>query len=128
MNRDITCLFNIQYPIIQAGMVWCSGWELASAVSNAGGLGLIGSGSMYPEVLREHIQKCKKATDKPFGVNVPLLYPNIAEHMKIITEEGVKIVFTSAGNPKTWTESLKSQGITVVHVVSNVKFAVKCKE
>lgn len=121
-------LFNIKYPIIQAGMIWCSGWELASAVSNAGGLGIIGSGSMYPEILREHIQKCKKATDKPFGVNVPLLYPNIEEHIKIIIEENVKIVFTSAGNPKTWTNHLKQHGITVVHVVSNVKFAIKCQE
>ncbi len=121
-------LFNIKYPIIQAGMIWCSGWELASAVSNAGGLGLIGSGSMYPEILREHIQKCKQATNKPFGVNVPLLYPNIEEHIKIIIEEGVKIVFTSAGNPKTWTNHLKQHGITVVHVVSNVKFAAKCQE
>jgi enoyl-[acyl-carrier protein] reductase II len=128
MKSPVCSLFNIEYPIIQAGMIWCSGWELASAVSNAGGLGLIGSGSMYPEVLREHIQKCKKATNKPFGVNVPLLYPNIDQHMKVIVEEGVKIVFTSAGNPKTWTESLKSQGITVVHVVSNVKFAIKCQE
>lgn len=109
-------------------MIWCSGWELASAVSNAGGLGLIGSGSMYPDILREHIQKCKKATDKPFGINVPLLYPNIEELMKIIVEEGVKIVFTSAGNPKTWTNHLKENGITVVHVVSNVKFALKCEE
>ncbi len=124
----ITQLFNIKYPIIQAGMIWCSGWELASAVSNAGGLGLIGSGSMYPEILREHIQKCKKATDKPFGVNVPLLYPNIEEHIKIIIKENVKIVFTSAGNPKTWTNHLKQHGITVVHVVSNVKFAIKCQE
>lgn len=121
-------LFNIKYPIIQAGMIWCSGWELASAVSNAGGLGLIGSGSMYPEILREHIQKCKKATNKPFGVNVPLLYPNIEEHIKIIIEENVKIVFTSAGNPKTWTNHLKQHGITVVHVVSNVKFALKCQQ
>lgn len=121
-------LFNIKYPIIQAGMIWCSGWELASAVSNAGGLGLIGSGSMYPEILREHIRKCKKATNKPFGVNVPLLYPNIEEHIKIIIEENVKIVFTSAGNPKTWTNDLKQHGITVVHVVSNVKFAIKCEE
>jgi enoyl-[acyl-carrier protein] reductase II len=109
-------------------MIWCSGWELASAVSNAGGLGLIGSGSMYPEVLRTHIRKCKAATSKPFGVNVPLLYPNIEEHMKVIMEEGVKIVFTSAGNPKTWTGILKQKGITVVHVVSAVKFAVKCEE
>ncbi|MES2567523.1 MAG: nitronate monooxygenase [Bacteroidota bacterium] len=121
-------LFNIKYPIIQAGMIWCSGWELAAAVSNAGGLGLIGSGSMYPEILREHIQKCKKATNNPFGVNVPLLYPNIDEHIKIIIEENVKIVFTSAGNPKTWTNHLKQHGITVVHVVSNVKFAIKCQE
>ncbi|MES2512962.1 MAG: DUF561 domain-containing protein [Bacteroidota bacterium] len=121
-------LFNIKYPIIQGGMIWCSGWELASAVSNAGGLGLIGSGSMYPEILRDHIRKCKKATPKPFGVNVPLLYPNIEEHMKIIIEENVKIVFTSAGNPKTWTNLLKEHGITVVHVVSNVKFAIKCQE
>ena len=116
----INQLFNIKYPIIQGGMIWCSGWELASAVSNAGGLGLIGSGSMYPEILREHIKKCKQATNNPFGVNVPLLYPNIEEHIKIIIEEGVKIVFTSAGNPKTWTNHLKQHGITVVHVVSNV--------
>lgn len=128
MTTPITRLFNIQYPIIQAGMIWCSGWELASAVSNAGGLGLIGSGSMYPDVLREQIKKCKAATDKPFGVNVPLLYPNIEEHIKIIIEEGVKIVFTSAGNPKTWTTHLKQHGITVVHVVSAVKFALKCEE
>lgn len=128
MENRICKLFNIKYPIIQGGMIWCSGWELASAVSNAGGLGLIGSGSMYPDILREHIQKCKKATNKPFGVNVPLLYPNIEEHMKIIVEEGVKIVFTSAGNPKTWTNHLKEKGITVVHVVSNVKFAIKCQE
>lgn len=128
MENPICKLFNIKYPLIQAGMIWCSGWELASAVSNAGGLGLIGSGSMYPEVLREQIQKCKKATDKPFGVNVPLLYPDIDKHMQIIVEEGVKIVFTSAGNPKTWTNHLKEKGITVVHVVSNVKFALKCQE
>jgi enoyl-[acyl-carrier protein] reductase II len=127
MNR-ITQLFNIQYPVIQAGMIWASGYKLASAVSNAGGLGLIGAGSMYPEVLREHIQKCKKATDKPFGVNVPMLYPNIQEIMEIIVEEGVKIVFTSAGNPKTWTPFLKEKGITVVHVVSSVKFALKSQE
>ena len=126
--HTISQLFNIKYPIIQAGMIWCSGWELASAVSNAGGLGLIGSGSMYPEVLREHIKKCKQATNNPFGVNVPLLYPNIEEHIKIIIEEGVKIVFTSAGNPKTWTNLLKQHGITVVHVVSNIKFAIKCEE
>ena len=124
----INQLFNIKYPIIQGGMIWCSGWELASAVSNAGGLGLIGSGSMYPEVLRMHIKKCQQATNNPFGVNVPLLYPNIEEHIKIIIEEGVKIVFTSAGNPKTWTKHLKDHGITVVHVVSNVKFALKCQE
>lgn len=128
MENPICKLFNIKYPLIQAGMIWCSGWELASAVSNAGGLGLIGSGSMYPEVLREHIQKCKKATDKPFGVNIPLLYPDIDKHMQIIVEEGVKIIFTSAGNPKTWTNHLKEKGITVVHVVSNVKFALKCQE
>lgn len=121
-------LFNIKYPIIQGGMIWCSGWELASAVSNAGGLGLIGSGSMYPEILRDQIKKCKQATNNPFGVNVPLLYPNIEEHMKIIVEENVKIVFTSAGNPKTWTNHLKQHGIIVVHVVSNVKFAIKCQE
>lgn len=128
MTNRITQLFNIQYPIIQAGMVWNSGWKLASASSNAGILGLIGAGSMYPEVLREHIQKCKKATSKPFGVNVPMLYPNIQEIMDIIVEEGVKIVFTSAGNPKTWTSWLKEQGITVVHVVSSVKFALKAQE
>ncbi|WP_396145975.1 NAD(P)H-dependent flavin oxidoreductase [Flavobacterium sp.] len=127
MNR-ITQLFNIQYPIIQGGMIWNSGYKLASAVSNAGGLGLIGAGSMYPDVLREHIQKCKKATDKPFGVNVPMLYPNIEEIIQIIIEEGVKIVFTSAGNPKTWTSHLKANGITVVHVVSSSKFALKAKE
>lgn len=128
MQNRITQLFNIQYPIIQAGMIWCSGWRLASAVSNAGGLGLIGAGSMYPDVLREHIQKCKAATTKPFGVNVPLLYPDIEQLVQIIVEEGVKIVFTSAGNPKTWTAHLKSHGITVVHVVSNTKFAKKCEE
>ena len=127
MNR-ITQLFNIQYPIVQAGMIWCSGWKLAAAVSNAGGLGLIGSGSMYPEVLREHIQKCKAATDKPFGVNVPLLYPDIEKHIAIIIEEGVKIVFTSAGNPATWTKHLKDHGITVVHVIANTKFAKKCAD
>lgn len=127
MNR-ITQIFNIQYPIIQAGMIWCSGWKLAAAVSNAGGLGLIGAGSMYPDVLREHIRKCKAATDKPFGVNVPLLYPDIEQHMAIIIEEGVKIVFTSAGNPATWTKHLKDHGITVVHVIANTKFAKKCAE
>lgn len=126
-NR-ITSLFKIKYPIIQGGMIWNSGWRLASAVSNAGGLGLIGAGSMYPEVLREHIQKCKKATDKPFGVNVPMLYPDIDKIMEIIDEEGVKIVFTSAGNPKTYTSFLKEKGITVVHVVSSVKFALKAQE
>lgn len=127
MNK-ITKLFNIKYPIIQGGMIWCSGWELASAVSNAGGLGLIGSGSMYPEILRDHIQKCKKATHKPFGVNVPLLYPQTDEHIQIILEEGVKIVFTSAGNPKKYTSFLRDEGITVVHVVANKKFALKCVE
>jgi len=127
MNR-ITSLFEIKYPIIQGGMIWNSGYKLASAVSNAGGLGLIGAGSMYPEVLREHIQKCKKATDKPFGVNVPMLYPDIEEIMKIIVEEGVKIVFTSAGNPKTWTQHLKDNGIKVVHVVSSAKFALKAED
>lgn len=128
MKNRITSLFNIQYPIIQGGMIWCSGWELASAVSNAGGLGLIGSGSMYPEVLRAHIQKCKLATDKPFGVNVPLLYPDIDKHLEIIIEEGVKIVFTSAGNPAKYTSWLKERGITVVHVIANTKFAQKCEE
>lgn len=128
MANRITKLFNIKYPIIQAGMIWNSGWKLASAASNSGILGLIGAGSMYPEVLREHIQKCKKATDKPFGVNVPMLYPNIDEIMKIIVDEGVKIVFTSAGNPKTWTNWLKEKGITVVHVVSSVKFALKAQD
>ena len=127
MNK-ITQLFKIKYPIIQGGMIWNSGYKLASAVSNAGGLGLIGAGSMYPEVLREHIQKCKKATDKPFGVNVPMLYPNIEEIMKIIVEEGVKVVFTSAGNPKTWTSFLKEKGITVVHVVSSSVFALKAQD
>ncbi|GFD76666.1 2-nitropropane dioxygenase [Tenacibaculum sp. KUL113] len=127
MQNRVTKLFNIQYPIVQGGMIWVSGWKLASAVSNAGGLGLIGAGSMYPEVLREHIQKCKKATDKPFGVNVPMLYPDIEKIMDIIVEEGVKIVFTSAGNPKTWTSFLKEKGITVVHVVSSVKFALKAE-
>lgn len=124
----INKLFNTQFPIVQGGMIWCSGWELASAVSNAGGLGLIGSGSMYPEILRDHIKKCRQATDKPFGVNVPLLYPNIEEHINIIIEEGVKIVFTSAGNPKTWTNHLKQHGIKVVHVIANSKFALKCEE
>jgi enoyl-[acyl-carrier protein] reductase II len=127
MNR-ITQLFNIQYPIVQGGMIWNSGYKLASAVSNAGGLGLIGAGSMYPDVLREHIQKCKKATNKPFGVNIPMLYPNVEEIIQIIIDEGVKIVFTSAGNPKTWTTYLKEKGITVVHVVSSSKFALKAQE
>jgi enoyl-[acyl-carrier protein] reductase II len=127
MNR-VTELLGIQYPIIQAGMIWCSGWELASAVSNAGGLGLIGSGSMYPEILLQHIRKCKAATRKPFGVNVPLLYPNTEEHIRIIIEEQVPIVFTSAGNPKTWTPKLKEHGIIVVHVIANTKFAKKAEE
>lgn len=127
MNK-ITQLFNIKYPIIQGGMIWNSGYKLASAVSNAGGLGLIGAGSMYPEVLREHIQKCQQATDKPFGVNVPMLYPNVEEIMQIIVDEGVKIVFTSAGNPKTWTSWLKERGVIVVHVVSSTKFALKAQE
>jgi enoyl-[acyl-carrier protein] reductase II len=127
MQNRIATLFNIQYPIIQAGMVWCSGWRLASAVSNAGGLGIIGAGSMYPNVLREHIQKCKANTDKPFAVNVPLLYPNIKEIMDIIVEERVQIVFTSAGNPAIWTPFLKSYGITVVHVIANTKFALKAE-
>ncbi len=128
MGNRITSLFGIKYPIISGGMVWCSGWRLASAVSNAGGLGLIGAGSMYPEVLREHIQKCKVATDKPFGVNVPLMYPQIEEIMEIIISEGVKIVFTSAGNPKLWTKKLQDNGIKVAHVVSSSKFALKCEE
>ncbi|MGX5820294.1 NAD(P)H-dependent flavin oxidoreductase [Chitinophaga lutea] len=127
-DNRITRLFGVQYPIVQAGMIWASGWRLASAVSNAGGLGLLGSGSMYPEVLREHIVKCKAATTRPFGVNVPLLYPDIEKHISIIIEEGVKIVFTSAGNPKTWTPLLKEHGITVVHVVSSSKFAAKSQE
>lgn len=128
MNNRVSELFNIEYPIVQAGMIWNSGWRLASAASNSGILGLIGAGSMYPDVLREHIQKCKKATNKPFGINVPMLYPNIEDIMNIIVEEGVKIVFTSAGNPKTWTSWLKERGITVVHVVSSVKFALKAQE
>lgn len=127
-KNSITSLFNIQYPIIQGGMVWNSGYKLASAVSNAGGLGLLGAGSMYPEVLRTHIQKCKQATNKPFGVNVSLLYPNLQEVMDIIVEEGVKIVFTSAGNPRIWTPFLKSHGITVAHVISSSKFALKAQE
>lgn len=128
MENRITSLFKIKYPIIQAGMIWCSGWELASAVSIAGGLGIIGSGSMYPDVLREHIQKCKAATDKPFAVNLPLLYPDIDKHVDSIIELGVPIVFTSAGNPKTWTSKLKEHGIVVVHVVSSVKFALKAQD
>jgi len=128
MQNRITQLFDINYPIIQAGMIWASGWRLASAVSNAGGLGIIGAGSMYPDVLREHIQKCKAATDKPFGVNLPLLYPDIDKHLATIAEEGVKIVFTSAGNPKTFTSQLKQLGITVVHVVSSSKFALKAQD
>ncbi|WP_127019978.1 NAD(P)H-dependent flavin oxidoreductase [Flagellimonas beolgyonensis] len=128
MQNKITQLFGIEYPIVQGGMVWASGWRLASAVSNAGGLGLIGAGSMYPEVLKEHIEKCKKATDKPFGVNVPMLYPDIEQLMQIIVDQGVKIVFTSAGNPKTWTTFLQEKGTTVVHVVSSVKFALKAQE
>ncbi|WP_324025820.1 nitronate monooxygenase [Maribacter sp. BPC-D8] len=128
MQNRITELFKIEFPIIQGGMIWTSGWRLASAVSNAGGLGVIGSGSMYPDVLREHIQKCKKATSKPFAVNVPMLYPDIDKLMDIIIEEDVKIVFTSAGNPKTWTSILKEKGITVVHVVSSLKFALKAQE
>ncbi len=126
--NTVKSLFNIEYPIVQGGMIWASGWRLASAVSNAGGLGLIGAGSMYPDVLREHIQKCKEATSKPFGVNVPMLYPNLEEIIQIIIEEGVKIVFTSAGNPKTYTKHLKDQGITVVHVVSSLKFALKAQD
>lgn len=128
MQNRITELFNIEYPLIQAGMIWASGWKLASAVSNAGGLGIIGAGSMYPEVLREHILKCKKATNKPFGVNVPMLYPDVEKIMEIIIKEEVKIVFTSAGNPKTWTNHLQAHGIKVVHVVSSVKFALKSQE
>lgn len=127
MENKITQLFNIQYPIIQGGMIWCSGWKLATAVSNAGGLGLIGSGSMYPDVFREHVQKAKQNTNKVFGVNVPLIYPNIEEIMQIIIEEGVKVVFTSAGNPKTWTEHLHSHGIKVAHVIANSRFAAKCE-
>jgi enoyl-[acyl-carrier protein] reductase II len=127
-SNRITKLFNIDYPIVQAGMIWASGWRLASAVSNAGALGLIGSGSMYPDVLLEHIRKCKSATTRPFGVNVPLLYPDIDKHIQIVIDEAVRIVFTSAGNPKTWTNVLKEKGITVVHVVSSSKFARKAAE
>lgn len=128
MQNRVCHLFGIRYPIIQGGMVWCSGWRLASAVSNAGGLGLLGAGSMHPETLREHIRKCKAATDQPFGVNVPLMYPEIETLMEIIQEEGVKIVFTSAGNPKTWTSKLQQEGIKVAHVVSSSRFAMKCEE
>lgn len=128
MENRITKLFGIQYPIIQAGMIWCSGWRLASAVSNAGGLGIIGSGSMYPDILREHVRKCKAATDKPFGVNVPLLYPDIDKHIQIIIEEGVKIVVTSAGSPKTWTQQLQSHGIKVIHVTASSLLAKKCED
>jgi enoyl-[acyl-carrier protein] reductase II len=127
MNR-VTTIFNIQYPIIQAGMIWCAGWRLAAAVSNAGGLGLIGSGSMYPDILRMHVQKCKAATGKTFGVNIPLMYPDIEKHIAIVIEEGIKVVFTSAGNPKTWTKMLKDHGIKVVHVVASSKFAQKAEE
>ncbi|MDX9774864.1 MAG: nitronate monooxygenase, partial [Petrimonas sp.] len=127
-KNKITQLFGIRYPIIQAGMVWCSGWRLASAVSNSGGLGLIGAGSMHPETLRDHIKKCKMATGKPFGVNIPLMYPQIEEIMQIVMDEKVAIVFTSAGNPKTWTAKLKAEGIIVAHVVSGSKFALKCVE
>lgn len=127
-DNRITSLFGIQYPILQAGMIWASGWRLVSAVSNAGGLGIIGAGSMYPQVLQEHIQKCKIATDKPFAVNLPLLYPDIDKHIEVILEEKVPIVFTSAGNPKVWTKTLKDAGITVVHVVSSAKFALKCQD
>ena len=127
MTKRITSLFGIRYPIIQAGMIWCSGWRLANAVSNSGGLGIIGAGSMYPEILREHIQKCKKATKQPFGVNIPLLYPDIEKLIETVIEEKVQIVFTSAGNPAIWTQHLKENGITVVHVVSNEKFALKAE-
>jgi enoyl-[acyl-carrier protein] reductase II len=128
MENRVTNLFGIKYPIIQAGMIWCSGWELASAVSNAGGLGIIGAGSMYPDILRKEIKKCKAATDKPFGVNIPLLYPDLDKHIQIIIEEKVPVVFTSAGNPKLWTKHLQAQGIKVVHVVSSSKFAAKVEE
>lgn len=128
MTNKVTNLFKIKYPIVQGGMIWNSGWKLASAVSNQGGLGLIGAGSMYPDVLKEHIQKCKKATDKPFGVNLPMLYPDIEQHIETLLEYKVPIVFTSAGNPKTWTEILKKEGVTVVHVVSSAKFALKAQD
>lgn len=127
-SNSVTKLFQINYPIVQAGMIWASGWRLASAVSNAGGLGIIGAGSMYPDVLREHVRACKQATSQPFGVNLPLLYPDIDKHIQIILDEGVKVVFTSAGNPKTWTGILKEKGISVVHVVSSAKFALKSQE
>ena len=128
MTNNITKLFNVKYPIIQGGMIWNSGWKLASAVSNQGGIGLLGAGSMYPDVLKEHIRKCKQATSKPFGVNLPMLYPDIETHIQTIIEEKIPIVFTSAGNPKTWTETLKKEGITVVHVVSSAKFALKAQD
>lgn len=128
MSNKITSLFGVKYPLIQAGMIWCSGWELASAVSNAGGLGIIGSGSMYPEILEEHLKKCKEATDKPFAVNLPMLYPNIEEHIALVIKYKVPIVFTSAGNPKTYTSYLKEHGIKVVHVVSSLKFALKAQD
>jgi enoyl-[acyl-carrier protein] reductase II len=128
LQNRITDLFQVEFPIVQAGMIWCSGWELASAVSNSGGLGIIGSGSMYPDILKMHVQKCKKATNRPFAVNIPLLYPDIDKHVETIIEQKVPIVFSSAGNPKTWTETLKKEGIIVVHVVSNVKFALKAQE
>jgi len=127
MNR-VSSLFGIRYPIVQAGMIWCSGWELASAVSNAGGLGLIGSGSMYPDILRQHIRKCKAATDKPFGVNLPLIYKQVEDHIQVILDEGVQIVFTSAGNPAKYTKFFKDHGLTVAHVIANTKFARKCEE
>jgi enoyl-[acyl-carrier protein] reductase II len=128
MNNRITDLFKIKYPIIQAGMVWCSGWKLASAVSNAGGLGLIGAGSMHPDMLEDHINRCKAATSKPFGVNIPLMYPKVEQIMKIVIKNEVPIIFTSAGNPKAWTSHLQKEGIKVAHVVSSVKFAMKCEE
>src|SRR5690625_2251945 len=128
MTNKITNLLKIKYPIVQGGMIWNSGWKLASAVSNQGGLGLLGAGSMYPDVLNEHIIKCKQATDKPFGVNLPMLYPDIESHIETILKHKVPVVFTSAGNPKTWTDILKKEGITVVHVVSSVKFALKAEE
>lgn len=128
MKNRVSSLLNIDYPVIQAGMIWCSGWELASAVSNAGGLGIIGSGSMYPDVLREHVRKCKAATDRPFAVNIPLIYPQVNDHIQIIIDEKVPVVFSSAGNPKTWTNTLKEHGIKVIHVVSSARFAQKAEE